>query len=100
MTTAAQTTGSRDHGRTGHLSKLRAPRSSVGALRRICYAGRMSERVLTQHDRGVLTITFNRPDKKNAFTRDMYTGIVEAIEKGEADPATKVTILTGSGGSF
>ena len=39
----------------------------------------MSE-VLTAVDAGVLTITINREDKKNALTNDMYTALADALE--------------------
>ena len=48
----------------------------------------------------VLEITFNRPEKKNALTRAMYQGVVEALHRLDEDPALRVAILTGAGDIF
>ena len=60
----------------------------------------MSEQILTQLDDGLLTVTFNRPEKKNAFTREMYEGLVAALDRAAGDPAVRVILFQGSGGSF
>lgn len=60
----------------------------------------MSELVLVETADRIRTISFNRPDKKNALTRAMYTAAAEAIEDGEKDPAVRAFILTGTGGVF
>src|SRR5688500_8160347 len=49
---------------------------------------------------GVCTITFNRPEKKNAFTSAMYEQLVAAIAKAEADEAVRVILFTGAGDAF
>ena len=48
----------------------------------------------------VRTLTFDRPDKRNAFTSDMYASLTAALEEAEADAAVRVVLLQGSGGSF
>lgn len=45
----------------------------------------------------VATITFNRPQARNALTWDMYAGLVDAIRSADADPAVKAVVLTGAG---
>ena len=60
----------------------------------------MSEQVLVDTAERIRTISFNRPDKKNALTRAMYSAAAEAIEDGDRDPAVRVIILTGEGGIF
>jgi len=60
----------------------------------------MSELILTQVDAGVLTVTFNRPSKKNAFTHEMYSALTEALAAGAAHAEVKVVLLTGAGGAF
>lgn len=60
----------------------------------------MSEMVLVDTAERIRTISFNRPDKKNALTRAMYTAAAKAIESGDADPQVRVIILTGAGGVF
>jgi enoyl-CoA hydratase/carnithine racemase len=60
----------------------------------------MSETLLTQDAEGVRTLTFNRPEKKNAFTHAMYEAAVEALYRASLDAAVRVVVLTGAGGTF
>lgn len=60
----------------------------------------MTEQVLNSRDGGVLIVTLNRPEKKNALTRDMYNALAEALDKAEADPAIKVVLIQGAGDAF
>jgi enoyl-CoA hydratase/carnithine racemase len=56
--------------------------------------------ILTAQADGVLTITFNRPDKKNALTSAMYATLADALEAADTDPAVRVILFTGNGGAF
>lgn len=47
----------------------------------------------------VQTITLNRPDKLNAFTRAVHDGLREALEAA-ADPEVRAVVLTGAGRGF
>lgn len=49
---------------------------------------------------GILTIAFNRPEKKNALTGAMYAAIADALEAAETDSAVRVVVFTGNGGAF
>jgi enoyl-CoA hydratase/carnithine racemase len=49
---------------------------------------------------GVMTITLNRPAKKNAITDAMYGGFAKALRDADADPAIKVALITGEGPDF
>ena len=60
----------------------------------------MTENVLVTRDAGVMEITFNRPEKKNALTRAMYAAVVDALRSADTDPAVRVAILTGAGDIF
>lgn len=60
----------------------------------------MSDTLLQKLDAGVLTLTFNRPDKKNAFTHAMYTEAREALSAAESNDAVRVVVLTGAEGAF
>ena len=46
------------------------------------------------------TITFNRPDKKNAMTGPMWDALLAALTELGADRAVRVVVLTGSDDSF
>lgn len=59
----------------------------------------MSE-ILTSQADGILTITFNRPDKKNALTSAMYAVLADALEAAETDSAVRVILFAGNGGAF
>jgi enoyl-CoA hydratase/carnithine racemase len=60
----------------------------------------MTEELAVATANGVMEIRFNRPEKKNALTRAMYDGVVEAFATAEADPAIRVILLTGTGDIF
>jgi enoyl-CoA hydratase/carnithine racemase len=60
----------------------------------------MSENVLTKKESGVLTLTFNRPEKKNAFTHAMYEAATAALKAAEDDADVRVVLMTGAGGVF
>ena len=51
-------------------------------------------------DHGVATLTLNRPEKYNAFTKDMIVRWAAILEQCEEDPKVKVLILTGAGKAF
>ncbi len=54
----------------------------------------------THLDGGVLTLTLDRPEKKNALTRATYAALADALDGAAADPSVRVALLTGSGGAF
>ena len=60
----------------------------------------MTDPVLINLDQGVLTVTFNRPEKKNAMTNGIYDQINEAIYRAEHEAQIKVVVLTGAGDFF
>jgi len=49
---------------------------------------------------GIATLTLNRPDKLNAWTRDMEIAVRAAMEAAEGDEGVRVIILTGAGRGF
>jgi enoyl-CoA hydratase/carnithine racemase len=53
----------------------------------------------TKHD-GVLSIEFNRPDKKNAITAAMYLTLAAVIKDAEADPSVRVILFHGKPEAF
>ena len=52
--------------------------------------------IVTKAD-GIATITLNRPDKMNAYTRTMGAEIIAAMDDIDADDAVRAVIFTGSG---
>ncbi len=60
----------------------------------------MTEHVKIAFDDGVLILTLNRPEKKNALTQAMYRTLGEAIDQAQDDPQTRVVLLRGEGGVF
>jgi len=55
---------------------------------------------LTVDDNAIATITFNRPDKRNAMSDDMRTEFIHALEQVGAEKAIKALVLTGAGKAF
>ena len=47
---------------------------------------------------GVVQVTFNRPQKHNAFTHAMYGALHELCDELASDESVKVLVLTGTGG--
>ena len=60
----------------------------------------MSEHIKIELDGGVLTVAFNRADKKNAITQAMYTALAEAVEGAKTDDAVRVVLFRSEGDSF
>jgi len=46
----------------------------------------------------VATLTFNRPDARNAMTWEMYQSLVDTCDRADADPNIKLLVLRGAGG--
>jgi len=51
--------------------------------------------ILTSKDKGILTIEFNRPEKKNAITSAMYQAMADAIKDAEGDHAVRAIVIQG-----
>ena len=56
--------------------------------------------LLVKRDGGVLTLTFNRPEARNAFTPDMLSRLGDELTEAELDPSIGCIVLTGAGGAF
>lgn len=57
-------------------------------------------KILVTVDQRIMSITFNRPEKKNALTDDMYQLINEAMIQADSDVAIRVVLFKGNGDSF
>jgi len=71
----------------GRISQLRAV-SKVAAV------------IRTTTSDGVLTITLDRPEAKNALTVEMRDDLLAAIRDARRDPAVRAALLTGTGDAF
>ena len=60
----------------------------------------MSESIQTDLSDGVLTVTLNRPEKKNAITQAMYEALAAATERCRTDDAVRVMLIRAEGDSF
>jgi enoyl-CoA hydratase len=58
----------------------------------------MSDAVLFDaRDDGIAIITLNRPENRNALSKEIRAGLFAAWERFEREPALRIAILTGSG---
>jgi 2-(1,2-epoxy-1,2-dihydrophenyl)acetyl-CoA isomerase len=56
--------------------------------------------LLAELDDGILTLTMNRPEARNAMTGTMTAALADVLAHAELDPAVACIVLTGSGGAF
>lgn len=56
--------------------------------------------ILTSQSGGILTISFNRPEKMNAMTREMYGDLSSALNEAAADFGVRAVILSCEGDHF
>jgi enoyl-CoA hydratase len=55
------------------------------------------EYIIYEKNEGVATITLNRPEALNAFSKDVVEEILRALEDVKTDEAVRVVVLTGAG---
>jgi len=60
----------------------------------------MADEVLTERREGVLLITLNRPDARNAVNRAVAEAMAGALDELDADAALAVGVVTGAGRGF
>src|SRR5918912_1829529 len=53
--------------------------------------------ILVEQDGRVATVTFNRPEARNAMTFDMYERLHDLCERFDKDAGVRVMVLTGAG---
>ena len=56
----------------------------------------MTQGILVHNESGILTLTFNRPDKKNSITAAMYQQLADALKAAADDANTRVVVIQGS----
>jgi len=60
----------------------------------------MREPVLQQLDDGVLLLTLNRPDKKNAFDDPQWDALRDALNEARSNERVACVVVTGAGADF
>ena len=56
--------------------------------------------ILTETTDGILRITINRPQKKNALTIAMYAEMADAVNRSNTDSSVRVVFIQGAGNCF
>jgi 2-(1,2-epoxy-1,2-dihydrophenyl)acetyl-CoA isomerase len=59
-----------------------------------------SNDLLVRREDGVLVLTFNRPEHRNALTQEMQVRLGEELAAAELDREVGCVLLTGAGGAF
>ena len=60
----------------------------------------MTEHLISEVSNGVLTLTLNRPEKKNALTPAMYQALADGIDGAEHDPEVRCVLIQAEGDMF
>jgi 2-(1,2-epoxy-1,2-dihydrophenyl)acetyl-CoA isomerase len=60
----------------------------------------MPDALQTDLTEGVLTLTINRPGKRNAIDGAVLEGLEGGLQQARRDPAVRVVVLRGGGGYF
>jgi enoyl-CoA hydratase/carnithine racemase len=60
----------------------------------------MADTVLRERHDGVMVVTLNRPQRKNAVNNEMWIALRETFLEAAADERTGCVLLTGAGGDF
>ena len=56
--------------------------------------------ILEDRDGGVVTLTFNDPKRRNAFSMELRFDLLERLRRLEPDPTVRVIVLTGGADVF
>ena len=56
--------------------------------------------VVVDHTDGVMTLTLDRPHRKNALTSEMVAVIADSVRAASADDTTRVILIRGAGADF
>ena len=58
------------------------------------------ETILVENDAGIVRITLNAPEKRNALSRAMQAELIDAVEAAGRDPKAGVVVIKGAGKGF
>src|SRR5687767_13507457 len=60
----------------------------------------MSQEIRIRAEGGVLTVTFNRPERKNSISATMYRDMTAALTGAESDRVVRAVVLEGDESIF
>jgi len=60
----------------------------------------MADSLLFESDKGVVRLTLNRPEKRNALSRELLRQLAGALDTIAADPTARVVVLAANGPVF
>ncbi|MGH3759311.1 enoyl-CoA hydratase/isomerase family protein [Actinophytocola sp.] len=63
-------------------------------------ASECGEWIRAERNGGILRITIDRPEKKNAMTPEMGEAMIDLVERSAGDPEVAVIVLGGAGGCY
>ncbi|MGQ7093796.1 enoyl-CoA hydratase-related protein, partial [Escherichia coli] len=55
----------------------------------------MMEFILSHVEKGVMTLTLNRPERLNSFNDEMHAQLAECLKQVERDDTIRCLLLTG-----
>ncbi|TMA98870.1 MAG: enoyl-CoA hydratase/isomerase family protein [Deltaproteobacteria bacterium] len=86
----------------GHRSSAArvAREQRTGPQECLCYGTGMDDSLLESLDAGVLTLTLNRPARRNALDEALITRLHRRLAAAGEDGAVRTVVLTGAGGAF
>lgn len=56
--------------------------------------------LIDTNEKGIMTITLNRPDKRNAINNALRAELLDALQAADRNPSVKVSIIKGAGKCF
>src|SRR5208282_974154 len=98
---AVQEKSTRNH--VGENANALRTRRNTALLREIlsASAGRIMSDVLFESlEDGLLTLTLNRPERRNALNPAILEALLDATRRAASNTAVAAVLLTGAGGTF
>ncbi len=60
----------------------------------------VTDSLLSSRSGSLLTLTLNRPERRNALTQELSLALARAVSDAEKDPGVRAIVLAGAGGHF
>ena len=60
----------------------------------------MTQNILVDAQAGIVTLTINRPERKNSFTAQMYSAMAQTLAQAESDAGARVVVIQGDETAF